>query len=34
MEFVVNGQNVTEMVVHNGDGTVNHCPRVDTVAPQ
>ena len=34
LEFVVNGQQVTEMIVHNSDGTVNHCPRVDTVAPQ
>ena len=34
LEFVVNGQQVTEMIVHNSDGTVNHCPRVDTVAPR
>src|ERR1700732_3675805 len=34
LEFVMNGQKVTEMIVHNSDGTVNHCPRVDTIAPQ
>jgi 3-oxoadipate enol-lactonase len=34
LEFVMNGQRATEMVVHNSDGTVNHCPRVDTAAPQ
>jgi len=33
LEFVMNGQRATEMVVHNSDGTVNHCPRVDTAAP-
>jgi pimeloyl-ACP methyl ester carboxylesterase len=33
LEFVMNGQTVAEMIVHNSDGTVNHCPRVDTVAP-
>jgi hypothetical protein len=34
LEFVIDGQRVTEMIIHNGDGTVNDCPRVDTVAPQ
>jgi hypothetical protein len=32
LEFVMNGQKVAEMIVHNSDGTVNHCPRVDTAA--
>ena len=34
LEFVMQGQKVTGMIVHNSDGTVIHCPRVDTIAPQ
>ena len=34
LEFVMSGQKVTGMIVHNSDGTVNHCPRVDTLAPR
>jgi len=33
LEFVMDGRKVAEMIVHNSDGTVNHCPRVDTAAP-